>query len=269
MNGFSIFNLRITPDKQIGLHSQDTYELSWIKSGSGTRTIGQIEMPFNVGDLVLIPPHVAHYWQFSDKDVDSEGYISNVSCMFTINLLKQLAMTFPETSEIIERVTNLKNAILIGQTTRHPITDTLDKLCLLNPAYRPPLIVELMIRLGETINDAAIIPIDRLTTLEKRKADIIAYIACNSSKHISLSDAASYAGMNRSAFCKFFQRNFGITFVTYLNRIRIEDACQQLKTSDLSVSEIAYRAGFNNVPYFNRTFKSLTGFTPKSYKLLQ
>ncbi|MBD8984666.1 MAG: helix-turn-helix domain-containing protein [Bacteroides cellulosilyticus] len=45
--------------------------------------------------------------------------------------------------------------------------------------------------------------------------------------------------------------SFGKTFITYLNDYRIEIACQFLKQQKMSVSEICYYAGFNNVLYFN------------------
>lgn len=52
------------------------------------------------------------------------------------------------------------------------------------------------------------------------------------------------------------------TPVDYLNRQRIEEACLQLAATDDSITEIAYRNGFNDLSYFIRTFKKYKGMTP-------
>ena len=77
---------------------------------------------------------------------------------------------------------------------------------------------------------------------------------------------ARHIGMNRTSFCIFFKRTTGQTFVTYLNEHRIRLACQLLRQKKMSVSEICYAVGFNDVPYFNRVFKRCNGVTPRKYK---
>ena len=49
-------------------------------------------------------------------------------------------------------------------------------------------------------------------------------------------------------------------------RQRIEEACLQLAATDDSITEIAYRNGFNDLSYFIRTFKKYKGMTPGKYK---
>ncbi|MFR7899352.1 MAG: helix-turn-helix domain-containing protein [Ruminococcus sp.] len=52
----------------------------------------------------------------------------------------------------------------------------------------------------------------------------------------------------------------------YLNRQRIERACYEMSTTDDSITDIAYRNGFNDLSYFIRTFKKYKGTTPGKYK---
>ena len=56
----------------------------------------------------------------------------------------------------------------------------------------------------------------------------------------------------------------GMTFTKYLNIIRIEKAVTLLLESQLSVTEVAQNTGFGTIRSFNRVFKELTGYTPKS-----
>ena len=52
----------------------------------------------------------------------------------------------------------------------------------------------------------------------------------------------------------------------YLNRQRIEQACFQLAATDDSITEVAYKCGFNDLSYFIRTFRKYKGVTPGRYK---
>lgn len=56
------------------------------------------------------------------------------------------------------------------------------------------------------------------------------------------------------------------TFKNYLKEIRLTEVKRLLKESNLSISEIAYKCGFNDIPYFNRVFKAKTGESPKAFR---
>lgn len=101
---------------------------------------------------------------------------------------------------------------------------------------------------------------------KERMQQIQTYVVCNAKRNITLDDVARHIGMNRTSFCIFFKRTTGQTFVTYLNEHRIRLACQLLRQKKMSVSEICYAVGFNDVPYFNRVFKRCNGVTPRKYK---
>ena len=58
----------------------------------------------------------------------------------------------------------------------------------------------------------------------------------------------------------------GKTLFTVLNEIRIAYACSLLLYSDLNNSQIAYEAGYNNLSYFNKTFKLILHQTPTEYR---
>ena len=85
-------------------------------------------------------------------------------------------------------------------------------------------------------------------------------------RDITLDMIAAHVGMNRSSFCIFFKRLTGQTFTHYLTRYRIDQARYLLTHTDHSVSQICYESGFNDVPYFCRTFKKNTGVTPMAIR---
>lgn len=94
----------------------------------------------------------------------------------------------------------------------------------------------------------------------------IGFMEKNFSTGFSLSDIASEIGMSPTYFSKFFKKNTGETFYSYLNKIRLYHAYRELLNSDRSITEIAYSNGFANVKSFIETFKSVYNTTPSRYK---
>jgi AraC-like DNA-binding protein len=103
-----------------------------------------------------------------------------------------------------------------------------------------------------------------------RMHSIFDYTLKNFHKDISVTDASNVVHMTPEAFCRFFKKHTRKTYVTFLNEIRIENACRKLKNGDDKlVAEIAYSCGFGNVSHFNRVFRKVTGKTPKAYQQAQ
>lgn len=80
----------------------------------------------------------------------------------------------------------------------------------------------------------------------------------------SFNDAADFMGMSRAYFSRFFHNVAGMTFSQYLNYVRIDNAVRMIRAEKSApVTEIASRCGFATIRNFNRTFKELTGYSPK------
>ena len=92
------------------------------------------------------------------------------------------------------------------------------------------------------------------------------YIMQNFNEDISLPEIASVASMGVTAFCNFFKEQFRVTFVEYLNTVRIGHACKLLAENERNVVEVAYECGFNNLANFNRQFKKIKNMTPTCYR---
>ncbi len=104
---------------------------------------------------------------------------------------------------------------------------------------------------------------------KEKLLDISRYMVNNSERRIMLDDVAKYLGMNRSAFCTFFKREKGKSFISFLNEYRVDCSCVMLGDTNMPIADICFAVGFEDVPHYNRTFKKLKGETPKSYRKKQ
>jgi AraC-like DNA-binding protein len=96
--------------------------------------------------------------------------------------------------------------------------------------------------------------------------DVIFYIKNNYADCFTLEGLAEKCGFNPSYFSRLFKNKTGYTVFEYINKIRIEKACMLLKRTNMSVIEIAYSTGYNNISFFNRYFRKLMNMSPKQYK---
>ncbi|WP_158304079.1 helix-turn-helix domain-containing protein [Cellvibrio japonicus] len=81
--------------------------------------------------------------------------------------------------------------------------------------------------------------------------------------------AIKQLGINRSKINDILKSEVGLTFNTYLNKLRLTEAARLLSNNaNINVAEVAYSVGYNNVSYFNRLFKSEYRCTPKVFRSL-
>ena len=92
---------------------------------------------------------------------------------------------------------------------------------------------------------------------------IISYVNEHYTEKLSLEEVANQVGFSREYFCRFFKQHMGITFLRYLNEVRISHAGRILMNTDKSISEVMQESGFTNQTIFNRLFKEIYGMTPR------
>lgn len=85
---------------------------------------------------------------------------------------------------------------------------------------------------------------------------------------LSLKDLSQATGIHPVTISKFFPKYFSCTFGEYMRWLKIEKSLQLIKTSSVSLTEIAHGCGFSDQSHFTRTFKQLTGFLPSQYARL-
>ena len=94
----------------------------------------------------------------------------------------------------------------------------------------------------------------------------VEYIRKNLSEDLNLSMAAEHAGVSNAYLSTLFTQNLGCSFVDYLNRSRIECACDYMHDSKMKIYEIAFKVGFRDEKYFSKVFKKIIGQSPTEYR---
>jgi AraC-like DNA-binding protein len=115
--------------------------------------------------------------------------------------------------------------------------------------------------------DAGDMTAAQVSLLDQKVKRIITYIDANLEKPLSLDTFAGILNVSKYYLCRFFKEATGMTVIDYLNHKRILTAEKLLLHGRHSITEISLMVGFNNLTHFERTFKKLTGNSPRSHKL--
>ena len=105
---------------------------------------------------------------------------------------------------------------------------------------------------------------------DKEKASILRFIATNyGDTELDLERVVAGTGANRTKVNEVLKTELGMTFTSYLNKLRMTEAARLLaEKSGAGIAEIAYSVGYGNVSYFNKLFKDEYGCTPKAFRSL-
>ncbi|CAH2214614.1 response regulator transcription factor [Tepidibacter aestuarii] len=97
---------------------------------------------------------------------------------------------------------------------------------------------------------------------------VLEHIHNNYQENIELKKCADKYHTSSSYIARVFKKHCGVTFVTYINNLKIKKARELLKEGELSIKEVAHKVGYNNLNYFYKIFKKNTGVTPNMFKQL-
>jgi AraC-like DNA-binding protein len=105
---------------------------------------------------------------------------------------------------------------------------------------------------------------------DKEKASVLRFIATNyTNTDLDLDGVVAGTGANRNKVNEVLKTELGLTFTSYLNKLRLTEAARLLtEKNSAAVAEIAYSVGYANVSYFNKLFKDEYGCTPKAFRTL-
>ena len=251
------------PKYEMAFHWHAQLELIRVKSGELSLTLDNRNSLLHAGETAIINSETVH--GATPRDCSYECIVFNLDFLKTGNaacdaFLENLLM---HNSFLEERPTDERAVSLI-----HQIFDELGKPTDGFAFKVLGLFHELLGEMQQKKLFNSHLPPTKGQDEKKviRLKLVLKFIRDNFASDITLDDMAAVAGFSCKYFCKFFKDMTGTTPVNYLMTYRIERAARKLLGSDLSITQIAYDCGFNDLSYFIRTFKAFKKVSPKEYR---
>ena len=256
------------PNPLVRWHYHEEYELHLIVATRGKVFVGDYIGHFETGHLVLTGPRLPHNW--ISTDVPEGGVaLRDIVLQFADAPLRQAAALIPELGEVLPLLERARHGIeFFGLSQR--ARERCERIKQLHGLARFAEFTEL---LGELVRstDYRLLSTVQLQSFEDdaslaRISTIVDFISEHYAEGFSMVDLCERVGMTESSFSRYFRRATGNSFTDFVNRLRINKACQLLMETERYITNVCYDVGFNNVANFNRRFRELKGMTPKEFR---
>jgi len=103
-------------------------------------------------------------------------------------------------------------------------------------------------------------------TVINKMQNALDYIHTNYHEAITLTEISNQTGLKTSQFSKLFRHMCGMSFVNYLNQVRVSKAAEMLVHTSESITSISISCGFNSIRNFNYTFQKIKGLSPSALR---
>ena len=250
-------------------HAHEEYELHLITDTRGKAFVGDYIGDFKAGDLFLVGPNLPHNW-VTDEVWTEPVAIRDMLVQFSHVSIEKLAEGFPEFSEVLKLLNLAQSGVQFEgfnpTFARGHMESIRDNIGI----ERNLAFIRFLVRLNEHA-EKRVLSATKLVqaqgnTKQARISAVVDQIVENFKEDLSVAKAADMANMTQSTFSRNFQTVTGHSFLEFVNRVRIGQACGMLYASDDPILQIAQQAGFNNLANFNRHFLKVKGMTPSVYR---
>ena len=245
---------------QPNMHYHHAYELYYILDGEREYFVGDTFFKIKKGDLIWVPANMLHRTDgkgatrillfFKPEFINK--YIQPAAASL---LLKDEPFVFHADTANDKRLNLLFSKLMSEYANLEKQPDKYNEA--LVAGYLFEILFLLYTEENFYISD---IPEDT------RTSKIIKYINENYAYISNMDEIADKFFISKYYLCRIFKESIGVSFVSYLNTVRIQAACELLRTEDLFLSDIAIRCGFNSTPYFCKVFKDEKGMSPSEYR---
>lgn len=254
------------------LHQHPEWQLTLILEGKGQLMVGDYLGRFEPGDIYLLGSNVPHVFRSDEEYFQKTNSIKSVSntIFFDFEALGKGIWEVEEFLELRQWVNAIKGCYMVKCENQEFLKNSIRTFALKTGMEKVLAALEMIRYLQQP---RAMLPLNRLLPIRdyselegKRMGNVMAFILAENHRNISLKEVAETANMSKEAFCRFFKERTGKTYTEFLNELRIHKSCHLLQETDLSISQIAFQTGFQNLSYFNRAFKKYILTTPKSFR---
>ena len=253
-------------------HWHEEYEFLVITRGNGTACLNTRTMHIESGDILFINAGIVHSFRGDEK---------NPLAFYALDFGRELISSYGNDDIQQKYISRQANGELIFRDhfkkddamwpyIEEPLEE-IRVLCSQEMAKNELLIKSNLLRIWHYL----CLDAEATSFTLKKKDDervrmikqILQYIQENYEKNVTLGELAEVFHMSEGQFCRFFKSQVGMTAIEYLNYYRIGVSCDRLRESDTPISEIAIGCGYNNISYFNRTFRKYMHCTPGEYRV--
>lgn len=244
------FFVRKDDNLAFAAHFHSSIEVVYMLKGSAHAFSAGRDCTLNEGDLFIAFPNCIHYYDNCSSDLLYYIAIIPYSAFPEyINELTEMVPSSPKIEGVSPEVASLFEKIL---NTQGNYKERIIK------AYFSAIIGMIfekteLVKASETDNTAV--------------QSIIKYCRENYMNNITLNDVSKALHISKSRISHIFSEKLHMSFRTFINVFRLNDAERLLKNRELSVTEIALQSGFESVRTFNRAFLKHFGQNPSKYRV--
>lgn len=251
------------------IHRHAEFELNFLINSAGARrVVGDSVETIGDFDLVLVGHGVEHGWEQHEC---TSTRIREITIQFTQDIFGDSLLAKNQLAPIRQMLEECAGGIVFDAECIAKVANRLYDLGTTEDGFSG--VLELMGILHQLASEgryrrlsSSSFVSDRPACDSRRVQKVQDYINENYKEEIRLNDLAELAGMTPTAFSRFFKLRTGRSVSDYVIDVRLGHASQMLVNSTLSVAEICYSCGFNNVSNFNRIFKKKRVHTPKIFR---
>jgi len=253
------------------VHVHEEAQLTWILEGEGTLIVGSNIHAFRKNEIYFLGSNTPHLFKnepiYFEPGSSKKAHAINI--YFTPSGKLGHLFDLPELRSIRTLLHQFETGFKLPDYLFQEVSKHMLSIQHSEGIEQLTQFLQLLKSFGSVKNIKPLAGNSHSVTLDGdgvRIAAIYNYIAQNFDKQISLEEISDLANMTPHAFCRYFKKHTNYTFVNFLNKIRIDEACKMLiNDCNNGISSIAYSCGFSSITNFNRVFKSVTSKSPSLY----
>ncbi len=260
------------PYHTVRWHFHPEYEIHHVVETSGRFFVGDFIGAFERGNLVLTGPNLPHNW-VSDVPEGERVPLRSRVVQFSEGFIAEAMGLFPELGACVDLLEVSRSGALFTPDTAEIVAPMLAELVTAQGVRRIEIFMSILGTLSRAsdvraLTSASYLP-DPSGFMSTGINEALAYINANLTEPFSETDLANIAQLSPSAFSRSFRRHTGLALVQYVNRLRINLACQLLMGPvPMKITDVCFSSGFNNISNFNRQFQAQKGMTPSRFREL-